>query len=56
VFTDGTCECVKVIFIKYDRTEAVYLRMVRVTVLISISEQGSTVAVCLLIVRVIVLR
>jgi len=34
VFTDCTCDCVKVIFIwKYDRTVAVCLLTVRVTVL-----------------------
>ena len=34
MFTDGTCDCVKVIFIlENDRTEAVCLLTVRVTVL-----------------------
>ena len=31
--SDGTCDCVKVIFIQYDRTVAVCLLTVRVTVL-----------------------
>jgi hypothetical protein len=30
VFTDSTCDCVKVIFIKYDRTVAVCLLTVPV--------------------------
>jgi len=33
VFTDGTCDCVKLIFTLYDRTVALCLLTVRVTVL-----------------------